>query len=423
MVIRSDKDRAGGLLSIGLLYQVAGERKYYSTKHKVYLENWDAEAQAAVYISKKTAATMLPNLPVSKLIPEAKIKAINEGLDFLRGEVSRIELGFNLAGIEFTANDVINKLKQIRPKKQGSGPVSVCQFINQHISESGTVKTKGSLQVYKSLISHLEAYGAKQSGGVHFSSVDTVFFERFFAFLITERDLLNTTANKQISTLQTLLRKAIRAGIDVNPGFKDYRTKNQALEVIALTEAEFNRLRDYPLPEGSKLNRIRDIFIFSCATGLRYSDLKSLKRENIKGNAITLTIRKTRQNNTIPLNAVSAVILQKYSGDLKPLPVPSGPKLNLFIKELMKTVGINDPVEIVRYQGEKRLERTFPKYELLSIHSARKTFATLSLSRGMPVNIAMALGGWVNYQSFKRYVSTAEDQKKESMNQVWGSPE
>jgi len=41
----------------------------------------------------------------------------------------------------------------------------------------------------------------------------------------------------------------------------------------------------------------------------------------------------------------------------------------------------------------------------------------------MPVNIAMALGGWVNYQSFKRYVSTAEDQKKESMNQVWGSPE
>jgi len=246
---------------------------------------------------------------------------------------------------------------------------------------------------------------------------------RFFTFLVSTRDLLNTTANKQISTLQTLLRKAIAAGIEVNPGFKDYRTKSQALEVIALTEAEFNQLRDYPLPEGSKLNRIRDIFIFSCATGLRYSDLKSLKRENIKGNVITLTIRKTRQNNTIPLNAVSAAILQKYINDAKPLPVPSGPKLNLFIKELFKQVGVNDPVELVRYQGGERLERTFPKYELLSIHSARKTFATLSLSRGMPVNIAMALGGWVNYQSFKRYVSTAEDQKKESMNQVWGSPE
>jgi len=279
LVIRSDKDRAGGLLSIGLLYQVAGERKYYSTKHKVYFENWDAEAQTAVYISKKTAATMLPDLPAGKLIPEAKIRAINEGLDFLRSEVTRIEMGFNLAGIEFTANDVINKLKQIRPQKEGDGPVSVCKFIDQYIDESGKVKTKGSLQVYRSLITHLEDYEEKKKcGAIQFKNIDTVFLGRFFTFLVSTRDLLNTTANKQISTLQTLLRKAIAAGIEVNPGFKDYRTKSQALEVIALTEAEFNQLRDYPLPEGSKLNRIRDIFIFSCATGLRYSDLKSLNR-------------------------------------------------------------------------------------------------------------------------------------------------
>jgi integrase len=105
-----------------------------------------------------------------------------------------------------------------------------------------------------------------------------------------------------------------------------------------------------------------------------------------------------------------------------PLPVISNQKLNDYIKELCKEAKLNDPIEIVRFKGDKRVATVYPKYDLISIHVGRKTFVTLSLAKEMTAEEVMKISGHEDYQSFKRYVNVTETRKKESMQKAWGSP-
>lgn len=167
---------------------------------------------------------------------------------------------------------------------------------------------------------------------------------------------------------------------------------------------------------------MRDIFCFSCATGLRYSDLQQLKWEHIFEDEIRLNVKKTKTEQAIPLNTISAGILSKYRGLAKPLPMMSGQKLNVYIKDLCKLAEINTPIEIVRFRGAVREAETFEKYKLIHIHTGRKTFATLSLEKGMSAEQVMAITGHQDYKSFKRYVDVTKKLTKAVMRNAWGAP-
>ena len=94
--------------------------------------------------------------------------------------------------------------------------------------------------------------------------------------------LNNTTIAKQLSTVKTFLNYAKKQGVIVSDKYKDFKIKRDELEVIALTNEEFETLFYYNLSKNRKLAQVRDIFCFACATGLRYSDLEQLKRTHIK---------------------------------------------------------------------------------------------------------------------------------------------
>ncbi|RYE54766.1 MAG: site-specific integrase, partial [Sphingobacteriales bacterium] len=121
-----------------------------------------------------------------------------------------------------------------------------------------------------------------------------------------------------------------------------------------------------------------------------------------------------------PLTPYSKGILAKYGEMHRPLPIISNQKLNEYIKELCEKAGINEPIEIVRFNGAKRIATTYPKYELIGVHTGRKTFATLSLERGMSAEEVMTITGHKDYQSFKRYVKITEQRKKVVMLKAWG---
>jgi len=121
----------------------------------------------------------------------------------------------------------------------------------------------------------------------------------------------------------------------------------------------------------------------------------------------------------------------------KPLPVISNQKLNQYLKGwqekgkdgilkhnkgLCEIAGINESIEIVRYRGTQREAIVYPKYELIGVHTGRKTFATLSLEKGMSSEEVMAITGHKDYKSFKRYVKITEQRKKVVMIKAWGAP-
>jgi integrase len=262
---------------------------------------------------------------------------------------------------------------------------------------------------------------------VSFEKIDYSFFQSFQNYLIgctkvvdgNEVPLMNNiTIAKQLSTIKTFLNYAKKQGVHVPDRYKDFKIKKESLEVIALTNDEFETLYYLDI-KNKKLAQVRDVFCFSCATGLRYSDLRKLNRDNIKNDEIKITVLKTAEPLTIPLTNFAKSILSKYNGRYAPLPVISNQKMNEYLKELCKLAEINDPVEIVRYRGAVRESQTYPKYELVSAHTGRKTFATLCLEKGMSAEEVMSITGHRDYKSFQRYVKVTEQRKKTVMLKAW----
>jgi site-specific recombinase XerD len=97
----------------------------------------------------------------------------------------------------------------------------------------------------------------------------------------------------------------------------------------------------------------------------------------------------------------------------------SNQKLNDYIKDICKAAEINEEIEIVRFRGNKRESKTCPKHQLISVHTARRTFATLSLEKGMSAEEVMTVTGHLDYKSFKRYVKITETRKKFVMGKAW----
>ncbi|WP_377099396.1 hypothetical protein [Mucilaginibacter calamicampi] len=104
--------------------------------------------------------------------------------------------------------------------------------------------------------------------------------------------------------------------------------------------------------------------------------MQQLEKEHIKRDEISLTIKKTKTELSTPLNNVTASILDKYRELNKPLPLITSQKLNAYIKELCKIAEINEQIDTVRYRGAKRETTTYPKYELIHLHSGCKIFCT-----------------------------------------------
>ncbi len=122
----------------------------------------------------------------------------------------------------------------------------------------------------------------------------------------------------------------------------------------------------------------------------------------------------------IPFNTFSYEVISKYKDRAFPLPLMSNVKLNLYIKELCQIAGINSPVEIIRMYGNRESRNVYPKYELISVHTGRKSFCTLSLEKGMSAEEVMEISGHDDYRSFKRYVDITNQRKKETMRNAWG---
>ncbi|MET4080061.1 integrase [Pedobacter sp. UYP30] len=423
-----------GKLPVSLIYSIKGNRKRFSLDQTILSEYWDAKEQRAFYIPQREAKRKLNHLPVNQLLTEIEINEINDILDSVEIDIKAIEDKFLALSIPFSSQTVIDALISKKPDafKVEEKTDLVFDYIDRYIVEHEASREAGSLSVYKSIKNHLKAYQDATNHKVTFEGIDYSFFNKFQNFLIkrTKTDkagninpmLNNTTIAKALSTLKTFLTYAKKEGVKVNDSFRDFTIKREKLEVIALEQNELQNLIDFDLSNNKRLDKVRDIFVFACATGLRFSDVQQLKAEHLDNESINIVVKKTKTALTVPLNIFSAGILEKYSELNKPLPTISNQKLNEYIKELCELAGIAKQIEIVRFFGKKRIVTTYPKFELISFHTARKTFVTLSLERGMSAEEVMTISGHEDYKSFKRYVNITEKRKKVVMLKAWGAP-
>jgi integrase len=429
-VLRHDLENKKGEQPLMLVVHLGGQRKVISTGIRLLPDLWSADKQEIVDMTAKQKAALEKKFG-SAVPPKSYLLQYQDDLIEIRNKIRQIEERFRATNQPYNLEMLVAKIKENKKEVvKKTEPIElVYDFIDQYIQENGFTRVKGSMVVYRSLKKHLKNFQESTGVPIRFENMDYSFMQSFQNFLIDWKEVHPTTGNvkvlnnitiaKQISTLKTFLGYARRRGIKIHEGYKEYSIKRDRLEVIALTQKEFDTLYALDVTSNPRLSQVKDIFIFSCVTGYRFSDLLQLKREHIKENDIRLTITKTKEPSIVPLTRISREILKKYEDRVLPLPMISNQKFNDYVKELCELAGIKDPVEIVRYRGAVRESKIYPKHELVSAHTGRKTFVTLSLGKGIPAEVVMKVTGHSDYKSFKRYVEVDEGRKRDAMSRAW----
>ena len=282
--------------------------------------------------------------------------------------------------------------------------------------------TYSTLQKFNTLSEHVNGYRA--NFGIN--EIDDDFMTGFVSYLINTKNLRNTSAFKMVKFLRWVLRWAAAKGIYTGNAHTTYKTRLKGAnyeqkEVIYLSKDELKRMESYTFERNQgALERVRDVFVFCCYTGLRYSDVAKLKTTDIHDGYISVVTRKTNDLLKIELNAHSKAILQRYESKHFPdnlaLPVISNQKSNEYLKEIGVLCKIDEPVRIVYYKGNERIEEVHPKHDLLTTHVARRTFVVTALQLGIPAEVIIRWTGHRDYEAMKPYIAIVDELKARNMS-------
>ena len=387
--VEKRKDKQGQLIvtnmPIYLFSSFEGQRLQYYTGERIDLKYWNENKQRVV-----------ASYPGSL--------EINAYLDKLEEDVSRMYREARILNKPITINELKEKLK-------GEGNLSVpvktektfVDYYNEFLAANKFIKPS-TYRKTTTVLHHLQSFSKTNDFELTFESIDHIFFTQFVDYSTGVLLHTNNTIHRHIGIIKWFLKWATKKGYNKNIQFQDFRVKECETEIIALTSKELEFLVKAPMPS-KRLEVVKDCFCFSCFTGLRYSDLKNLKKSDVINGAIRIKTIKTQSQLTIPLTNEAIAILDKYKDYpmTAALPVISNQKMNDAVKEVAEFCGFNEPTTIVRYRGGERIETTVPKYQLITTHVGRKTFVSVAFERGMRSEIIRQISGHKNPKVFDRY--------------------
>ncbi len=307
------------------------------------------------------------------------------------------------------------------PAALATTPAAVLSFW-QHLAEwEGQKRAAGLLntaRTYATAARHLREFAQSTGYAVDFNTITPTFGDKFTAYLVGPAHLTDNTVGKVLARVKRFMRWSAERGLHATTQYTHLRWALREPDVMTLSAAEVAHLASLPLPSGGYLDNARGLFLLSCYTGLRYSDLVSIRAEHVYGTTLRLIMQKTRDVVTVPLRAEAAELVSKVlSGELRPL---ANPVLNRYLKELGQRAELTSPVEVVRYRAGKRESETLPKWQRLTCHTGRRTFATLALEQGLRPELVMKITGHKSWTSFKRYVNITADVVSREFHRVYG---
>ncbi|WP_310390967.1 site-specific integrase [Hymenobacter sp.] len=292
----------------------------------------------------------------------------------------------------------------------------------QHVGEWESQKRAAGLlntaRTYATAIRHLREFAQTTGYAVDFDTITPTFGDKFTTYLVEKVRLTDNTVSKVLARVKRFMKWAAERGLHTNTRYTQLRWALREPDVMTLTAAEVAHLAALSLPAGGYLDNARGLFLLSCYTGLRYSDLVSIQPQHLHGTTLRLVMQKTRDVVTVPLRAEAVVLVgQLLSGELRPV---ANAVLNRYLKELGQRAELASPVEVVRYRAGKRESETLPKWQRLTCHTGRRTFATLALEQGLRPELVMKITGHKSWASFKRYVNITADVVSREFHKVYG---
>jgi integrase len=314
------------------------------------------------------------------------------------------------------------------------------QFLKAYQSE----KDSKTVAKYLTLEKHLIAFDTIHA--IDFPNLDFSFYDRFKSYLLAIPNpfyrkfslhpdigsssqyhmvpdnkglpigIFDDNVYSYIIQLKTFLAWSEKRGYQVHNSFKTWEIIRRVYPPITLTAAELEQLESKVF-NSKALDVARDYLVMEARTGQRISDIKRFTPKDYNDFKWTFTPRKGNRlsNKSVTVHfkgycASALFILQKYNWQM---PVISEQKLNENIKRACKEAGIDQEISIYRWAANKRIRISGKKYEFISSHTGRKTFITLALQAGTPVEYVMQLTGISEYKTIRHYKGEFEDNKVE----------
>lgn len=353
-----------------------------------------------------------------------EIVEVNKKLGLLKVEVDAAadntpDNEINRAWLAEIVEDILHPTK--KEKTQQDAPKTLMQAVEDFIAAAPTtIRHKGKpicaarLNHYKQVLKNLQGMGAD---GVTIERADKAFYDSFVRYMFANGYKQNTIATrvKCIKSVINSLPMAERVGCEfVEP--KKCAAVMEDIDNCYLDEKELQALADLDLADNPHLDRVRDQFLLLAWTGCRYSDLGKLTRKYIVNedgeDCFKLEQQKTGAKVVIPILPPIVPILEKY--DYQPPKPISNQRFNDYIKEVARMAGLDEDVATTHTQQKKgefvpgRVETRRAKWQAVTAHSARRSFATNLYKRGFPTLAIMNLTGHRTEKSFLSYIKISE---------------
>ncbi|MFA9187560.1 site-specific integrase [Flavobacterium magnesitis] len=376
-----------GVCPIYIRVTVNAKRFEFSTNKYINPDKWSSEG------SKVKGTT-------------EEARTINSHLDYLKSQVLEAEKKLFKKDISVTSENLKNELFGLSETKRMLIPIF--QDHNNKIKELvGKEYAPGTLERYTTSLKHtIEFMQWKYNiSDIDITKIDHAFISDYEFWLRSVRNCANNTAVKYIKNFNKIIKICLANDwLDKNP-FANYKSKVKEVERVYLTEDEIQSIIEKDF-KTERLSLVRDIFLFSCFTGLAYIDVKNLTKSHISfgidGEKWIFTHRqKTESASKIPILPLTQMIIDKYadhpqsSNQEKLLPILSNQKMNEYLKEIA---------------GVCKIEKE------LTFHIARHTFATtVTLTNGVPIESVSKMLGHKNLRTTQHYAKVLDRKVSEDM--------
>ena len=387
MIAHKGKPNKSGRVPILMQLTIGQQTCHISTKQNILPEKWG---------DGKPIGHTREDQAITAVLEEIRTKAYNK---FLQLQAQNI-------------NVTPERLKQALLGKDQVQPRGYVEIFDQWLVEYskmvGITTSKRTLDKYILVRNRLQDYIASQLGvkDISLEEVTPKFLSNFDNYLRVEYNMANNHAMKIRQKLRTIYKVAIDNGwVSKNP-FSTVKIHFEPVERDVLTKSELTALIQTDMIF-DRLEKMRDVFVFACFTGLAHCDVAGLTKENIITDEAGQVWLKTHRQKTsevvdIPLLEIPQLIIKKYQGmkelNGKLLPTLTNSCSNLYLKEVAVRCGIN---------------------KTLTFHMARHTFATtVTLSNGVPIESVAKMLGHRNIRTTQIYAKIIKDKLAEDMSKL-----
>ena len=384
--IRDSRVRKDGTTSIEVVLTVNGERCAFSTGKKVKSCNWDKNKQQVK--GKDEEAQSLNNY----------LKAIKAKL--YQKEAELLERGFIITA-DLLRDAYFDKVESIKER-------SLFEVFEEHNQEqekligNGVSKATYWVSVYTIRLLREFVQQKYKREDLYLRELNLNFIQSFHSFLRIDKDMAQNSSTKHLKLLKKIINLSVANSYMAFNPFSTYKVEREPVDIDFLDEEELRKIINFdtPLP---RLERAKDMFLFGCFTGLSYIDIKTLTPEHFeKDTAGRIWIKKRRVKtgvlSRIPLLPIAKLILDKYKGGEKLLPIQDPADINKYLKDIAILCGIN-----------KRI----------CFHTSRHTFAsTVTLANNISLEVVSKMLGHTNTRMTAHYAKLIDKCIGEQMDKL-----